>query len=72
MSSLSRFLKNGLGIGREAQERELTKSVQLIAERLASFEPGRAHFLAAFAYILARVAHADMRIEPAEIEAMRS
>ncbi len=70
MSSLSRFLKNGLGIGTEAQKRELTKSVQLIAERLASFEPERAHFLAAFAYILARVAHADMRIEPAEIEEM--
>ena len=70
MSSLLRFLKDGLGVERETQERDPTSSVQLIAAQLAGFEQGRARFLAAFAYILARVAHADMRIERAEIEEM--
>jgi len=65
MSRLLRFLgldakgNNGDGSG-----------VTAIAAELDALEPERARFFAAFACVLARVAGADLRIEPAEVEAM--
>jgi uncharacterized tellurite resistance protein B-like protein len=47
-----------------------TESVRRIAARLESLAPERARFVAAFAYVLARVAHADLRIGEAETAAM--
>jgi uncharacterized tellurite resistance protein B-like protein len=49
-----------------------TAAVRRIVARLEALPPGRARFLAAFAYVLSRSAHADLDIsaaETAEIEA---
>jgi uncharacterized tellurite resistance protein B-like protein len=43
-----------------------TETVRRIAARLESLPPERARHLAAFAYVLARVAHADLEIDAAE------
>ncbi|MEM9177007.1 MAG: MMPL family transporter, partial [Myxococcota bacterium] len=42
-----------------------------IVDQLDRIEPARARFLAAFAYVLARVAHADDHIDETETEAIR-
>ena len=67
MSLLSRFLDIGRSGGDEPKWPE---SVREIARRLEGRGPERARFLAAFAYVLARVAHADLRVDPAEIAEM--
>ena len=61
-----------LGLGADARAgggagapRE-TETVRRIADRLAGLPPERARRLAAFAYVLARVAHADLEIDAAE------
>jgi uncharacterized tellurite resistance protein B-like protein len=41
-------------------------------EALDHLEPDRARFLAAFAYILGRVAHADQHVSPEETQAMEA
>jgi uncharacterized tellurite resistance protein B-like protein len=64
MSLLSRIF------GASATGREVPSSVREIATKLDGIPPERAHFLAAFAYVLARVAHADMEVDEAEITAM--
>ena len=43
-----------------------TETVRRIAARLEGLEPERARRLAAFAYVLARVAHADLEIDASE------
>jgi len=43
-----------------------TETVRRIAARLEGLAPERARRLAAFAYVLARVAHADLEIDAAE------
>ena len=43
-----------------------TETVRRIAARLESLPAGRARHLAAFAYVLARVAHADLEIDASE------
>ena len=48
-----------------------TDTVRRIVSELAALEPARARFLAAFAYVLSRVAHADSHISKDETEAMR-
>jgi len=48
-----------------------TASVREIASRLERLEPPLAKYLAAFAYVLARVAVADLEIAEAEAEEMR-
>jgi uncharacterized tellurite resistance protein B-like protein len=48
-----------------------TRSVREIAERLDRIPAETARYLAAFAYVLARVANADMEIAPEEADAMR-
>ena len=45
-------------------------SVALIAQKLESLDEQTAHFLASFAYVLARVAAADLDVEAAEEAAM--
>jgi len=47
-----------------------TQAMRRIIEKLEELEPERARYLAAFAYILGRVAHADLRISEEETGAM--
>ena len=47
-----------------------TASVREIARQLEALPEQQARFLAAFAYVLARVAHADLRFEEAETTEM--
>jgi len=67
--SLLRFL--GLG-GDSEQSRDVgdTQSVRRIAAKLERLDPQRAKYLAAFAYVLARVANADLEIDEAETAQM--
>jgi uncharacterized tellurite resistance protein B-like protein len=67
VSSLLRFL--GLSRPAAAHDAE-TETVRRIAERLERLEPAAARHLAAFAYVLARVAHADLAIDADETAAM--
>ena len=60
-----------LGIGGPARGAAgETETVRRIAARLERLEPAQAKYLAAFAYVLARVANADLRFEDSEIAAM--
>ena len=54
-----------------ATERGDTDTVKRIVAELDSLPAERARFLAAFAYVLSRVAHADSRITADETDAMR-
>ncbi len=66
--SLLRFLGlGGPGAGPEARG---SASVQRIAAQLDQLPADSARFLAAFAYVLARVAHADLEIDDAETAEM--
>ena len=65
--SLLRFL--GVG-GRASEAAGETETVRRIAARLERLEPAQARYLAAFAYVLARVANADLRIDATESVAM--
>jgi uncharacterized tellurite resistance protein B-like protein len=47
-----------------------TETVRRIVQALDRLEPERARFLAAFAYILSRVARADLKISDEEVRAM--
>lgn len=50
--------------------RDETETVRKIVRQLDDLEPQRARFIAAFAYILSRVARADMNISDAETKEM--
>jgi uncharacterized tellurite resistance protein B-like protein len=65
---LAKRLKDDRG-ARSAPSAE-TETVRKIVAALDSMEPERARFIAAFAYILCRVARADLHISPAETQAM--
>lgn len=67
LSFLLRWLGGGAGADERAGE---TETLRRIAARLDQLPPERARFLAAFAYVLARVAHADLRISETETAAM--
>ncbi len=69
MTSLLRFL----GIGNTAAKHASaeTQTVRRIAEKLERLTPEKAKYLAAFAFVLARAAHADLRIDDAETEIMQ-
>ncbi len=59
------------GLGNQVRERGDTASVRRIAAQLERLKPADAKFLASFAYVLARVASADLEIseeETAEME----
>ena len=47
-----------------------TETVRRIVDKLDHLEPDRAAFVASFAYILSRVAHADLQISEEETRAM--
>lgn len=70
MSALLRFLglKNAPAAAPDAGE---TETVRRIAARLDQLDPQIAKYLAAFAYVLARVAHADLEIDEAETRKMQ-
>ena len=63
--SLLKFL--GLGGTAESQDRDI-EGVRTIVDALDTLEPDRARHLAAFAYILSRVAHVDQHVSPQETE----
>ena len=54
-----------------ADSRGDTDTVKRIIGELEALAPARARFLAAFAYVLSRVAHADSHISEDETEAIR-
>lgn len=68
------FVKRFLGLDVPAAQRAAsaaeTETVRKITEALDRLEPSRARHLAAFAYILGRVAHADRDISPGETRTM--
>ena len=49
-----------------------TETVRRIAEALDRMEPDKARYIAAFAYILSRVAHADSQVSDEEVHVMES
>jgi len=57
-------IKNSPGSGAD------TETVRKIVKALDQLEPERAKFIAGFAYLLGRVARADMRITPEETRSM--
>jgi uncharacterized tellurite resistance protein B-like protein len=64
------FLDRLLGKGASGGASGETETVRRIAARLERLEPDRARHLAAFAYVLARVANADLRITETETDRM--
>lgn len=56
--------------GRSGPSSAETDSVREISEALARLDPDRARYLAAFAYLLSRVAHADREVTSGETSAM--
>ena len=65
--SLLRFLGIGKGSDDGAGE---TETVRRIAGQLERLDPEKAKYLASFAYVLARIAHADLEIDASETAAM--
>jgi uncharacterized tellurite resistance protein B-like protein len=67
--SLFRFLglENDPANDREAGD---TASVRRIAAKLEQLDRAKAKYLAAFAYVLARIANADLKIDDSETEEM--
>ena len=66
---LLRFL--GIGAERTPASREPeSETVRRIASQLDRLPRQQAQYLATFAYVLARLAHADLEIDPAETAAM--
>jgi uncharacterized tellurite resistance protein B-like protein len=64
------FLQRIFGAARESGGSAETDTVRRIAARLERLPEARARHLAAFAYVLARVANADLRISATETETM--
>jgi uncharacterized tellurite resistance protein B-like protein len=69
------LLKKLLGLASEAQSNASgsagdTETVRRIVGELESMEPQRARFLGAFAYVMGRVAHADLDISQEETRKM--
>ena len=72
-----RALRSILGLETEGRERQQrandardTETVARIVAELEQLDPDEARFLAAFAYVLARVARADLEISEAETQEM--
>jgi uncharacterized tellurite resistance protein B-like protein len=59
-------------LGIDAAEQEEFPPLRDTLEALDHLEPNRARYLAAFAYLLGRVAHADQRVSPEETVAMEA
>lgn len=67
MSLWKRIFASGDGTSASSSE---TETVRRIAGQLERFEPEKAKFLASFAFVLARVAHADLEIDESEVAEM--
>jgi len=72
MGFLDRIFAAGVRAGGSSSDTSAadTDTVRKIVSRLESLPPERARFVAAFAYVLSRVAHADLDISKAETERM--
>jgi uncharacterized tellurite resistance protein B-like protein len=68
--SILRFLGLNLEKQSPSQSSSETETVRKIATALDQIEPARAKFIAAFAYLLSRVARADLDISAEELRAM--
>ena len=68
--SLLRYLGVKSASGGDASGSGETETVRRIADQLDRLEPEQAKYLAAFAYVLARVANADLRIDESETAEM--
>ena len=66
--SLLTFL--GFGQAEPADAECDTQTVQRIIDELERLDPDRARYLAAFAYVLGRVAHADQHVSDEEVAVM--
>jgi uncharacterized tellurite resistance protein B-like protein len=65
--SILQLLKKGLATGTPSPE---TETIRKISESLDLLEPERARYVAAFAYLLCRVARADLKISALESRIM--
>lgn len=63
------MIREWLGLSAE-QEASGGDTIRRIADELDRMEPDRARYLASYAFILARVAHADHELTPAEVTKM--
>jgi len=63
-------IRNFLGIPDKHTATADTETVRKVIEALDQMDPTRARFIAAFGYILSRVAYADLTISPEETRAM--
>src|SRR6185437_10238958 len=61
---------DGRQIGGRPDSKDETETVRKIVRQLDNLEPERARYIAAFAYILSRVARADMNISEVETREM--
>lgn len=66
--SLLRFL--GLGGATARRDAGESETVHRIASQLERLDPVQSKYLATFAYVLARIAHADLEIDPHETAEM--
>jgi uncharacterized tellurite resistance protein B-like protein len=58
------------GAPAQAESKATSETVRRITEQLDQMEPARAKYIAAFAYLLGRVAHADLTISEHETREM--
>jgi len=65
-----RSIRQLLGLETAAPDPRETESVRRIATELGRLPPDEARYVAAFAYVLARVAHADLEVSDAEVREM--
>ena len=63
-------IRSFLGIPDQHAASADTETVRKVIEALDQLDPARARFIAAFGYILSRVANADLTISPEEVHAM--
>jgi uncharacterized tellurite resistance protein B-like protein len=63
-------IRSFLGIPDQHSASADTETVRKVIEALDQLDPARARFIAAFGYILSRVANADLKISPQEVHAM--
>jgi len=71
VGDLLRALKTRLDdVQESSSSRQETETVRKIVHQLDTLEPERARYIAAFAYILSRVARADMNISDVETREM--
>ena len=69
MRSLQRFLGLSDEQGGHAEVRD-AETIRRIAAELEALEPEHARYVAAFSYVLARVAHADWEVSEDEVRTM--